>query len=330
MVEHVGVPQRPPAYAYLLIDSKDRYTSLEQQLVGNEPANKFSIQRGNALLYGYFTRLAITQVSFDWKLPTVITGYNDTLLFFNTTTQTLSTLTLPGGYYTPIGMADELQTQIRTVAGFGAFTVVYDPTQGALVFDTQGGNSFTFINPYDPYFGPTLGLTQSQQANIAKTYVMLGLNGGSIYTSTWQVPQPPPVVPGVVLQVANAPNFIYTRYIDIVSKELTKYQNVKDNDTSPQNQLSQVVVRLYTTPPNTYIPTGEVPGAGTETDPSTTLGDRPFTLCVDYNTPKHIKWNPNEALYNTDFEVYDEFGDLLPWSLEYPWEFNLTIVASET
>ena len=317
MSEHQGVPQRPPAYAYLLIDSKDRYSTAQQQVLGNVPANDFHIQRGNALLYGYFTRLAITQVLFDWKLPTIVGGKNDTILIYNSDADVSGQIIIPPGFYTPQALAAELQTLIQNEAPLGlpGMTVQYSSLNGGFVFESNGD---------DWYFqDPTLsGITVNDpalQTTVLRTYATIGVTATNLG-------------PPNADQILAPPNMIYSRYVDIVSKEMTKYQNVKDNDTSPQNQLSQVVVRLYTTPPNSFIPTGFVPGAPPNAvDDTTALGDRQFTICVDYNTPKHIKWNPNEALYNTDFQVYDEFGELLPWDNNlYPWEFCLTIVASET
>ena len=316
MSEHHGVPQRPPAYAYLLIDSKDRYTSTRDQVLGNVPANDFTVQRGNALLYGYFTRLAITQVSFDWKLPTIVENKNDAFYIENGTTNVSVILQITPGFYTPDALAAVMQSQIQGAAGLGlgAATVTFNPTTGSFVVNGNG----TPVKFVDPTTDPVTENEPEEIQIILRTYLTIGVTNTNITAAA-------------AVQTLAPPNMIYTRYVDIVSKELTKYQNVKDNDTSPQNQLSQVVVRLYTTPPNTYIPTGVVPGAGTETDPTVALGDRQFTLCVDYNTPKHIKWNPNEAVYNVDLQVYDEFGELLPWDNNlYPWEFNLTIVASET
>jgi hypothetical protein len=316
MSEHPGTPQRPPAYAYLLIDSKDRYTTTRDQVLGNIAANEFTIQRGNALLYGYFTRLAITQVSFDWKLPTIVAGKNDTIFLLNTVTAAEALITLDEAFYTPDALANELASKIQAEIALGltGMTVIFDPVTGSFFFDSNG-DDFLFLDPTANNFTPT---TDAQNTVILRTYSTIGVNNANtlVIGST---------------KVLAPPNMIYTRYVDIVSKELTKYQNVKDNDTSPQNQLSQVVVRLYTTPPNSYIPTGVVPGAGASSDATVSLGDRQFTLCVDYNTPKHIKWNPNEAVYNIDLQVFDEFGELLPWNNNfYPWEFNLTIVASET
>lgn len=317
-MSELGVPQRPPAYAYLLIDSKDRYATIRDQVLGTQPANEFTVQRGNALLYGYFTRMAITQVLFDWKLPTIVSGKNDTIVIKNLTTNDEDTVQLDEGFYTPDALATHVAAKIAANAtlGLAGMTGTFDQTLGAFIFDSNG-NDFVFV---DPSTSALFQFDATEQQIVFRTYATLGVSNGNILTT----------VPTSSQGLA-PPNMIYTRYVDIVSKELTKYQNVKDNDTSPQNQLSQVIARVYTTPPNSYIPTGVVPGAGATTDPTVAIGDRQFTLCVDYNTPKHIKWNPNEAVYNVDLAVFDEFGELLPWDNNlYPWEFCLTLVASET
>jgi hypothetical protein len=116
------------------------------------------------------------------------------------------------------------------------------------------------------------------------------------------------------------PPMIYTRWLDICSSRLTKFQRVKDATTMPQFKTADVIARIYAVPPNV----SQNPAQAGQ------LFSEPWIMTIDYNTPKHIKWNPDEPISNFDVTVRDEFGDLMPWSSEYPTEYQLTILASET
>ena len=326
-VEHDGVPQRPPAYAHFLIDSLDRYDDnklgpqedpyryLTSWLDGDDPtASNFTIVRNEALMYGYFTRLAITQIQMDYQLPTVLSNFNSTIYMKYTkgaTTIQNLVIQLSSGWYTPNQLAAQLQSQIRsalTAAGVAnnGFTVTFNPTLYSLAFETNNADLFCFI------LTPT-GLTSTQQLCWIRAQRLLGLTRNQLT----------PIVgnPTVSAIFANrCPVLIYTSYIDIISKNLTKYQRVKDQDTATVNPRSCVIARLYLTPPNTLQ----------KIQPDDAFGSSPFHICVDYNTPKFIRWNPDEAINNIDLQLLDEYGEELPWETFFPTEYQLTLVASET
>jgi hypothetical protein len=78
-----------------------------------------------------------------------------------------------------------------------------------------------------------------------------------------------------------------------------------------------VIARIYLTALNTRV------------DPNTS-GGGPFDICWSPQAPKHMMWSPDEAISELDFRLYDEFGQLLPWSPLFNTEFQMTILASET
>lgn len=308
--EHSGVPQRPPAYAHLLIDSRDRGTTADGLL--KEDASDFVLSaKGNAaLLYGYFTRVAITQISFDWFIPTIQNGYNDKIRVVNTTTGTTATIDIldasgaSPGYYNPTELAALLEDALKATAGIGnaSLTVTFNSLYGALEYDTGNGDNIRFITPLEA--DPSKGTLYK---TLLKTYRTLGISSGmqtvAVDTNVGQPPRPS------------------TSYVDILSERLTKFQRVKDIDTDQDTPRSTQIARLYATPP----------GQRVLVDSTSSGGSQPFTICVDYNTPKQIKWSPAEALYQIDIQVRDMDGDLLPWDGSLAnWEFQLTCVASET
>lgn len=324
--EHPGVPQRPPASAHLLIDSLDRYENsnlgadntnitLLQALAGADPtAANFTISRNQPLLYGYFTRVAITQVQMEYNVPSVLEQFNNTFLIQYTqganVNQTV-TVTLSSGWYNNVELAAELQTQIRAAlaaAGLtnNGFTVTFDRPNYSMTFDTNNADLFGFTGVSAA--SPVL------QTLYLKTLQLIGV--------TLNQTLAPPALPTVSTIVANrSPRLLYTQYVDIVSRNLTKYQRVKDADTAAVNNKSFIIARVYMVPPNTAA---FVDASGNS------VGSRPFTICVDYNTPKHIKWSPNEAIHELDFQLLDEYGNELPWDTFYPTEYQLTMLATET
>jgi hypothetical protein len=104
-------------------------------------------------------------------------------------------------------------------------------------------------------------------------------------------------------------SMIYTPYFDVVSTNLTKKQNVRDNSTSfitGQNLLCRV-----------YLVSG--PGINilrdrtvdTEEADCTIVGCRPFTLYREYNTPKQIYWDTKEFINVIDLTLIDYKGRTL-------------------
>jgi hypothetical protein len=53
-------------------------------------------------------------------------------------------------------------------------------------------------------------------------------------------------------------------------------------------------------------------------------------MTIDYNTPKHIRWSPDQAINNFDIQFKDEFGQIITWNTRYPTEYQMTFLASET
>ena len=294
----IGVAIRQPATVNLLIDSIDRYNEadLPSWLAGaNPPGNDFTIQRGKALLNGYFTRIAISQINLDYAIPTVIApgatwDGNNSFRITNTVTATTSTITIPEGYYSAAQLAAELQGLIRaSAAGSVVSTCVIDPlTQKILI--TNGGDA-------NVLFALPAAASPLEQ----RTYRLLGFNGAGTGAGAAQI------------LARRVPLLCYTTYVDMRSEALTAFQRVKDADTAFYDKTA-IFARIFLTPPGQ----------------STVNLDGPVTLTVDYNTPKNCKWSPNQAVFNLDFTLYDDQGQLLPWSPDWPTEFHLTLLASET
>jgi hypothetical protein len=198
---------RQPSYAELLIDSMDRYTNGYPQTEAElTSSSKWTLQDQNYVLFGYFTRLTVTQIQFTYNLPTIIAGINDQISINGTL------YTIPQGFYNPTTLAAAMQAAIG-----GAFGVFATVPSGILVISRIG---FPFIiNP--PGDNPRL----------IKFYTTAGILSNSPIARTSVSGFPP--------------SMIYTHYIDIVSSYLTKYQRVKDKTTLVGNTVSNVLARVY-------------------------------------------------------------------------------------
>lgn len=294
--ERDAITIRQPAYAQLLIDSEDRQAG--------QPANDFTIYRNQALLYGYFYRLAITQIQFHWDLPTIVTNVNDRFYFSENNSSTNALVIIPQGYYNPTTLAAAIQTAIRAAdANWVSYVCVFDDLTNGFVIDTGGGANIRFNFPlYEP-----VAYDLKNYPVLRNTARSLGITvANTIFSPT---------------QTLAVPQLVYTQFIDIVSRSLTKFQRVKDADTSLVNPKSFIVARLYLCPPNTAVATTATSG----------IGSNPFFICVDYNTPKMIKYSPDEALSEIDLQVLDEYGDPLYWDpITADWSYEFTLLASES
>lgn len=300
--------------------------------VGNNVGNDFVIESTNAILYGYIKSIGISQVQVDYKIPTVIPGKNSVVLmiFRKDDVDDLRVINIPYGFYTPDELAAMLTVLIRNEGDddgpfFPDFEVTYAPS-GILNADPAiggGGNGFLFDSnwegndrsfafaeiPPDAYGNPNPALRRELVTRWLATARLLGLNM-NVFAN----------FPGETRKqiLTKSPNFIYTPYIDICSAQLTKYQKVKDSDTSPVKR-GNIVARVYLSAIGT-------PQATTGTD---ALGSHPFIMTVDLNTAKTIRWDRDEAIYSLDFQLYDIYGDPLFWSPDYPTEFQMTLMCSE-
>jgi len=292
--ERDAMPIRPPAYAQLLLDSQDRAP-------GQSP-NDFTIYRNQALLYGYFYRLAITQLQLQYDMPTIVQGVNNTFEI-NITGGASAQVALNTSYYNPTTLAAAIQTAIQSAGGaFAAFTCTFEDSIGGLLVESNSASTFTFtdFNTF-PLNSPNYKLYR----NTARSIGLVSLN----YTTP------------DTAQSLGATTLLYSRYIDILSRNLTKYQRVKDGETDRFQPKSFIIARVYLTPTNQIV----------ETTATSGIGSKPFFLTIDYNTPKFIKYSPDEALNEIDIQVLDEYGDPLFWDGETAsWEFAFTLLASES
>lgn len=317
-------PIREPAQAELVISSLDRFhdrpggavpytQQATTQLLGSilgaySPANDFTVAVPRNLLYGYFHRLTPTQIQVQYRLPTVLAGYNDQfILAKNGPAGTVAIITIPQGYYTPASLGTALQTAIRaSPAGTAGYTVNFTTLTGGFLFATNTADTTCLLIPNFP---PNVA-TEAQAQVYLKAAKLLGA-GKEAYGV--QGENSNTINPQTSFNTYS-PSFMLTDWIDIVSHKLSKFKRVKDN-ASTDAGLQDVIARVYMNAPNTRNPATAVV--------------TPVNITVDFFTPNSCRWSVEEALQDIDFSLYDCYGNLLPWTTNYNTEFQMTLLASE-
>jgi hypothetical protein len=290
-----ATPIREPSTANLMIDSSDR------DFERNPNAATVNIQRNNSILNGFFTRVSASEIVLDWFQPNVAANFgNDSLdveYSVNAGPVVNTTLTFFDGFYTQAQLLDALALELND-----------DP--GAI-----GGYQWQIV-------APQTGVNQSTEAALvptdaAETYpisvtfsgpLALQLFGSTPFTKNF---------PAVNSLLFIAPRDLrpYT-YIDFVCNQLTANQSVKDASTAPI--VRDVLARWYFAYDN--------PPALDKYGYPILMGYTSFCLRRLYSPPKQIKWESNIPIGNLEFNLYDEFGDLITiYNATTNWQMTLLV-----
>lgn len=345
--------------AILAINSLDRYN--KNQGVGGQlasfaeslrnqydktgqPCNNFQVGGFGALIYGYIKKIQLSQIQLGYNVPTVIPGQNDIFLirtFLRDPFEIItSIISIPFGYYTPEELAAMMEIRINaSLVGSttGQILVRYRSTDNDFEFLVVDSQNFQIVFPdveqIQLYFDAN-NINPNDYVKVLKCYRLIGID---ITNSA----------PAGVQYTGASPNFLYTPYVDICSTALTKYQKVKDNTTAASSD-STVIARIYLS--GAGVPQNTGGENSIETYPNSTqpvpitnytypLGSRPFVVTQDCNTPKVVRWNRDETVYALDFQLRDQYGDLLFTQLGtygagnsnpiYYTEFQMTLMCIE-
>jgi len=268
------------ASSYLFVDSADRYLIDKNGIYLNDfeiNPNNILINNQKTLGIGSLKRLALTELSFPFVSPN-INNFTDTFDVTNHRTNETYSITLDEGFYTREEIATALEDGLNNLTGNSTWSVTVEddfyfnfsissPTSGD-IWAFEGDTEFDYL----------IGTVNLPKLTAQNNY---NVSGGY------------------------APMY-YTRYIDIVSSTLTRFQNVKDSQT--QQNLSDQVYRLYIDDPT-----------------------KPAIINKVVSNPKFMEWNENNAITSLDFKLYDDRGRLL-YIPEADWNTNylLTFIMSES
>lgn len=277
--------------------------SLLSKFYNPTPSVQLNFDKKAAQLQGYFHRLAITDYNLQWRTAN-INDRNNIFEINNSTINEVSAYELPGGFYNHNKLASTMESLVNSDGMFSTmqFSTVINPN-GSIQFYSAAGHQWQFNVP--SAIGAIVAPSQPWTSASLKFYNTLGLPLAAVqseYSSITSLPT----------------SLAYTKYIDICSEELTKFQRVKDSMTRSANAQQGVLARIY------------LVDSFTSANPLNSIVQNPFDVQSSIPTPKQIRWNPSEYVYNFDLTVYDEYGDVLFWDANNSTEYQLTMQASET
>lgn len=299
------------------------------------------IQTSRPLVYGYFGRVALTQMMLKFRLPTIRSGYNATFGIQAATSpagaglQPPRLVTIPDGYYTYGAIPD---AQGSMAAAIQAAVVASGPEWANFTCTPpnrpEAGFTFSMGGPVGgvQYYGVAnwgLGPTgQDSQQAVLKCGRTLGFNravygypdvnlGGQVNTARtyW------------LTAIGGAPNFLPTDYVDVVSQSLTNYKPAKDTN-STLAAPNAVLGRIWLTEGSYNSPTNGQTDASTPAD-MTTVGVSPITVTKTWTHPNWSELSPNQTIDRIDIQLLDMWGDEIPWTSNYATEWSATLTLTE-
>jgi hypothetical protein len=312
-VEH-GTPIRMPSTALLCVDSADAYKfdTSGYRIDNNTPAS-IQINKQTPLLFGYMTRISLTEINLQWATPNVNENNNTLTIGVEDTSGSVFIgyyrIGLDQAFYTPNQLASSIEAALEnlTISGDAvSWTVTHDKQAGYFTIEigaaTPSGKVYAF-NIVPPGKNYTILDTASATTPSAAVYT-----GPVEDDLTYMLGLTPPFESSIYFYdkiIGGFASCQYTPYIDIVSNILTKNQNVRDNDTTLRNGQAKLA-RVYLSEPgciNQYDIDED--GAATKCN---IVGVRPFTLHREFQTPKVIQWNTTENVDIIDLQVIDRLG----------------------
>lgn len=231
----------------------------------NYPRNDFLIQIPTNQQNVY--RLFLENFYCFYDLPNVIVGKNSTFVIgigFSTYLVQLN----EGLYSTASAMASHIQSQIQaTDPALATWTCTINPTTKALNINNPAATQFT--------------ITGNE-----KTELTYGVRAGANLSG----------ITGVY--IGRVPTLFYSRYFDVMSRELTKFAR---SDSATDARTTNLLTRAYF--------------------PPTDVG----TFSFETNNPKPIMYAPNQNIPQIDLRLVDEWGDLLYIPVYSNFNFGLVM-----
>ena len=199
-----GTTIRAPSTANLMLDSADR------QVTNFTTPWNFQITKTQALLNGFFTRIATTEVVLEWNEPNGNFWDQSVTATWATgpATQTFTPLD-PQSFYTAEAALDAFAEALNTAFTTNVFEIVQ--LGGRTYLQTSDNTDFTIV--------PS-ALTRA--LGFADVDLALNVSAHEVYS---------------------APDLRPYRYLDFVSAQLTYNQDLKDGATNTQNR--DVLCRWY-------------------------------------------------------------------------------------
>jgi len=322
-IEH-GTAIRMPSTALMLVNSADgeQFSTINKLRIYDANPARIYINNQSPVMFGYMTRLALTEMNIQWAIPNV-NDYNNTLTvaYYNLAgvRQGVVRLSIPNGFYTAPRLGrvvmDAFNNNATLTAFFGVNTFsvtcgglpcfTFVPLAGSspttsyadyVISCSAGANGWWQLLPFND---TTSGLPPL----VDDLTNMMGLTPSSTPREFY-----------VTLQGGYA-SLQYTPYIDIISNLLTKNQNVRDGTSSRAVYSTGTLARIYLANEDfqarqvqiQYAPTtGAFIGAS-----DNAIGTTQGAFRREFKIPKQIQWNNTENVDVIDIQVLDYRGNPL-------------------
>lgn len=294
------MPKMPNVH--IVLNSADGVGTYTDFQVANPGAN---------MVQGMIKDVAVSEVQFPYDIPNVQEYYNefqigndpgDPIQLQNTT------IAVTPGFYTGTELAAAITAAI-VAAGATNPTPMAATTLPSVTFSTTS-NCFTWVDAVDVAYKQswTLVVTFPNQlganASPSVTKSLLSIMGiVDTLTSIHQLSDGLPVM-------GSAP-LVFTQFIDITSRKLTRYQHLRDGSSSADKRRTDLVARVYVTnDTSTY-----------SVDPP---GTRPFVIHRQFKNQRVFDWTTDGSVDAIDLQLYDDYGSPLPYEwLPRPYQLTL-------
>lgn len=267
-----AVTIRYPATANLMIDSMDATTG-----ASTNPGRLQFLSR-QAFQNGFFTRVGVTEFCLQYNIPNIVgtdlSGYQFACDVSGTSSGNI--LRVPNGFYTIAEFIDAIAASMDASGLFGTVSVEENfmtpqgQNSGQVAIYATGGFRFSSTQPQTNL---SLGLTS-----------LLGVSLGGPFSTYKRIGIDPNASPG----------WVWPRYLDFVSNQLTYPQDLKDSNTTPTPY--DVLLRWY------FSLTDGLPILDKYGYPIP-YGAEPINERRLFNPPKQIKWDSNLPLGNFTIDV---------------------------
>jgi hypothetical protein len=290
-----------------------------------------AINKQQPLLFGYLTRIALTEMNIQWGFPNV---YNDA------PTGSSSNNTMTIRVYDASGVVQGTQ-RVIVGAGFYSAGLLGSVLQNALnantVLTAGGTRTFTVgvgglqtVNGNNASFSGQTKLASSSSFTIdlsgAGFFQIVPFSQRIVGLSTLQddltnmMGLTPPALSGLPYYktfTGGYASMMRTPYIDVVSNALTTNQNVRDNDTTRAGRDS-LLARVYLANEESVAREITITYGSDAPYASVAFSDNAFGVKEtafrrEFKFPKQIQWNNTENIDFVDLRVLDYRGNVIQY-----------------
>jgi hypothetical protein len=344
--------RKPKTYT-LHVDSRDRYrpnmfrttdvfTNFNSQTVSKtagpfmldsreNPGTVVKISNQRNLINGYFSRIALTEISINLATQQILVGFNGRFYFTtnNAGVETARTAAIDAGWYTPVTLAAAIQVAVRAAAAElpsftcnAPYTVANSPLQFGFVFATN-----TAVTMRMDLNQPGVGQGSAEAS--ARFLRLIGFTNRTPFGYSEFNEGQQTLTAGAFAATLSggAPQYAYTPYIDIFSSYLSNYKAPKDANTALGSRYAHLA--------RVYMAECPLQGGGFNTSVPVIAPDRmivgtsPTIVYKSFMKPNWCEWSPNQSIDQIDITLREAGGNLLNWSPTSRTEFDATFTLSE-